>query len=72
VGQAIAFVACQSKSASVAARQAIPSDGLPLFFPDPSRINGKAVSQTHLLHLAAQSGRNLLIPHKAMPSSAKS
>jgi hypothetical protein len=27
---------------------------------------------THLLQLATQAGRNLLIPHKAMPSSAKS
>jgi len=27
---------------------------------------------THLLQLATQAGRNLLIPHKAMPTSAKS
>jgi cation diffusion facilitator family transporter len=27
---------------------------------------------THLLQFAAQSGRNLLIPHKAMPRAAKS
>jgi hypothetical protein len=27
---------------------------------------------THLLHFAKQSGRNLLRPHKAIPSSAKS
>ena len=29
-------------------------------------------SQAHLLQLATQSGHNLLIPHKTMPSSAKS
>jgi len=30
------------------------------------------VPLTHLLQLAAQAGRSLLIPHKAMPSDAKS
>jgi uncharacterized repeat protein (TIGR02543 family) len=33
---------------------------------------GASVRLTHLLQFAMQSGGNLLIPHKAMPASAKS
>jgi predicted dehydrogenase len=40
----------------------------PLNNADSARIS----TLTHLLHFAAQSVRNLLMPHEAMPSSAKS
>jgi hypothetical protein len=37
-----------------------------------SPANRSGSDQTHLLQLATRVGRNLLIPNKAMPASAKS